>query len=597
MNNGHGLLNRRFAALSLLLALALAACSSAEATDRKSDEDRIRSEYVTLDQGWNRETRQQFWFAPQGSLMLPYAWFLALELPASTQLLASRVNMERYNFIPMPASALNPDALPIGFSRERHEGQAFVGLTCAACHTAQLRLGGARVIVEGAPASANVNAFGNEFNEALRTTMKDASKFDRFAARVLGDDKSKGAKSALRAALGKRLAPVNIADDAIRAATTRRGHPRKDVVYGYGRIDAFGNILNSLSIPLDGQNGAVPDAPVSFPFLWDAPAADSVQWNGGSLNAPVLGGLSRNIGEVLGVFGRIGLVPRASDPNTGYANSVDLESLGRIENWLKELTSPAWPAQFLPPIDPTLAATGESIYRQECSRCHAVIEARDPARSFKSVMTAVDVVGTDPTVLVNLLLRRARTGPITGRRAMLVTGDPLPEEMRAIDTLAHAVAGVMLRDPVATMRIGLADRARTDELRKRPPSSERPPTTDAEAIAALRRTLEQDKLFAMESVAYRARPLNGIWATAPYLHNGSVPSLHDLLSRSGERPAKFFVGGQEFDPVKVGLRSESAPGRVLIDCQLPGNSNAGHEYGTGLPGTQKTALLEFLKTL
>jgi len=585
MNNGHYFWK---GPLSLLLMLALGACNSAEATDRRTQGDRDRSEYATLDQGWNDETAQRFWFAPQGSLMLPYAWFLALERPDSTQPIASTASMERHNFIPMPASAINPDALPIGFSRERHGGEAFVGLTCAACHTALLRLGDTQVIVQGAPASANVNAFVDDLNLALQATLSDVTKFERFAARALGGKDSDGARRDLRDRLAKRVAEASGADAAIEAATTRKGHSRKNVVYGYGRIDAFGSILNSTSIPLDPRrNGASPDAPVSFPAVWDAPAADSVQWNGGLLNAPVLGGLSRNIGEVLGVFGRFSLGTTPGDTRIGYANSVNLESLGRIENWLKELTSPAWPARFLPPIDSSLAASGEAIYRRECVACHALIDARDPARSFESTMIPVDTVGTDPSMLVNLLLRRAETGPMAGRRAMLVTGDPLPRETRAIDTIVNAVSGVMLRDPLGTMRAALADRARTGPL----------PATDAEALAALRGLFEQEKLFALDSVSYRARPLNGIWATAPYLHNGSVPTLQDLLSRSAERPARFFVGGRAFDPVKIGLRSEAAPGRVLIDCHVPGNSNAGHEYGTGLPTDEKRALLEFLKTL
>ena len=55
---------------------------------------------------------------------------------------------------------------------------------------------------------------------------------------------------------------------------------------------------------------------------------------------------------------------------------------------------------------------------------------------------------------------------------------------------------------------------------------------------------------------YLARPLNGIWWTGPYLHNGSVPTLYDLL-HPDQRPAKFKTGGREFDPVKIGYQSDS----------------------------------------
>jgi hypothetical protein len=99
-------------------------------------------------------------------------------------------------------------------------------------------------------------------------------------------------------------------------------------------------------------------------------------------------------------------------------------------------------------------------------------------------------------------------------------------------------------------------------------------------------------------LAYRARPLNGIWATAPYLHNGSVPSLYDLLLPSAQRPRIFYVGSWEFDPVHVGVETGSPfNGAFTFDARLPGNSNAGHEYGIGLSEPEKMALIEYLKTL
>jgi hypothetical protein len=58
-------------------------------------------------------------------------------------------------------------------------------------------------------------------------------------------------------------------------------------------------------------------------------------------------------------------------------------------------------------------------------------------------------------------------------------------------------------------------------------------------------------------LAYRARPLNGIWATAPYLHNGSVPSLHELLLPVEQRKKVFYIGNWEFNPETVGFETDS----------------------------------------
>jgi hypothetical protein len=101
---------------------------------------------------------------------------------------------------------------------------------------------------------------------------------------------------------------------------------------------------------------------------------------------------------------------------------------------------------------------------------------------------------------------------------------------------------------------------------------------------------------------YKGRPLDGIWATAPYLHNGSVPTLDDLLKPVAERPKSFSVGVRTFDPVKVGYLTEVAgfpKFHVLNPDGTPilGNSNAGHVYGTQWTDQERKQLVEYLKTL
>jgi hypothetical protein len=96
---------------------------------------------------------------------------------------------------------------------------------------------------------------------------------------------------------------------------------------------------------------------------------------------------------------------------------------------------------------------------------------------------------------------------------------------------------------------------------------------------------------------YKARPLNGIWATAPYLHNGSVPSIAELLKPSADRVKTFCIGSHDFDAVNVGLSVKCVDNFFLFDTRKPGNSNQGHEYGTTLSEDHRKALIEFLKTL
>jgi hypothetical protein len=99
---------------------------------------------------------------------------------------------------------------------------------------------------------------------------------------------------------------------------------------------------------------------------------------------------------------------------------------------------------------------------------------------------------------------------------------------------------------------------------------------------------------------YVAMPHAGLWLTGPFLHNGSVPTLADLLEPVEARPKRFWRGYDVYDPARVGFVTSGAEAEregTLIDTTRPGNGNAGHTYGTELPAASKRALLEYLKTL
>jgi hypothetical protein len=105
---------------------------------------------------------------------------------------------------------------------------------------------------------------------------------------------------------------------------------------------------------------------------------------------------------------------------------------------------------------------------------------------------------------------------------------------------------------------------------------------------------------------WKAAPRDGVWATAPFLHDGSVPNLYEMLIPAAERTKKFWLGG-DFDPVKVGLDTTATSGTFLMDTTLLGNSNAGHSFqdgprGNGVIGPlltddQRWALVEYLKSI
>ena len=105
---------------------------------------------------------------------------------------------------------------------------------------------------------------------------------------------------------------------------------------------------------------------------------------------------------------------------------------------------------------------------------------------------------------------------------------------------------------------------------------------------------------------YKAAPRDGVWATPPFMHNGSVPNLYEMLIPAKERTKKFYIG-REFDPVKLGVDTSGNSGKFLLDTSLPGHSNAGHSFengprGNGIIGplltdAQRWAIVEYLKSI
>jgi mono/diheme cytochrome c family protein len=100
---------------------------------------------------------------------------------------------------------------------------------------------------------------------------------------------------------------------------------------------------------------------------------------------------------------------------------------------------------------------------------------------------------------------------------------------------------------------------------------------------------------------YANHPLDGIWLRAPYLHNGSVPTLRDLLDAPDRRPKVFYRGYDVYDKTRLGFVSDivAAGGQTFTryDTSVPGNANTGHLYGTTLADDEKQAIVEYMKTL
>jgi hypothetical protein len=259
--------------------------------------------------------RALYHFTPQGSRLMPRRWFLALERADNETPFAAPENLARFGFIwssGAAAARLNPDTAAHWLRRgslplSRGNGQ-WLGLTCAACHSAEVTAHGRRFRVEGAPAALDFDSFGAELNAAVQATLRDAAKFGRLLQRVAS---AGGRTDGLRASFATYAA----------ASDAHWRMQRPSLASGPGRVDALGQILNSLAATQLGEpaNARPPSAPTSYPFLWTTPRQEYVQW------APIASSpIERNAGEVLGVFGHAELTARPWPRELGGGRSTAL---------------------------------------------------------------------------------------------------------------------------------------------------------------------------------------------------------------------------------------------------------------------------------
>ncbi|WP_281559824.1 di-heme-cytochrome C peroxidase [Thalassomonas sp. RHCl1] len=568
---------------------------------------------VELPQAWNDDIRMKFWFTDQGARIMPYTWFTWLEQPDSREYFRSSAHMEFLRYLPMPSSLENPAGLPIGFAlgKDRSSGEPWMGMTCAACHTNQLDYNGTRMLIEGAPTLANFVLFFSRLVDALNNTHSDAAKFERFARKVLADEYNEEEAQALKERLGQ------LAKELTERRMVNALPDNYDPDFtSYARLDAFGNIQNAGSVFAlrDLNNGNPPTAPVSYPFLWGTHQSDVVQWNASAPNTPVIGPLIRNMGEVVGVFGHLNInntsiKDRLKGGESRYSSTVEMLYLGDLETWVRDLRSPQWPQQYLPAVDANLAGQGKTLYKQYCAKCHQVIPRANEGEKYISVKTPVAEVGTDPETAWNADFHMAKSLFLEGEKNQILVGARFKEVTPAILIPANGVVGLVLKDPLTALEAGLKPVRIDGKLDK---SVEGTSMTDhlKAHFKALKAMYKSDKTGDssqkgddrdLTGLVYKARPLNGIWATAPYMHNGSIPNLWELLKKPKQRLTSFWVGSREFDPARVGYKTDQGLSlfRVLDDNGkiIPGSSNRGHSYGSDLSESQRWALVEYMKTL
>lgn len=431
------------------------------------------------------------------------------------------------------------------------------------------------------------------------------------------------------------------------------------------------------------------DAPVSFPPIWGVPWFSWAQYDASVLNELVRNagealGVSAVVNTAQGSAGA--KYSSSVKLENIYWMERMLRGEHPLEGkpGFKGLTAPKWPAAHFPgkaewQIDEKLVDEGRKLYATHCVECHRG-PVRDPkfdqAYPHLSIWQAdsgknwIDIGGEKYLDVVQKPVRYLGTDPqqanvLSHRKIYLpdkLDLDPievlnrdrphnncgLPEDPPLRSVFALALMGIVdktvdqwfLDNPEHRTKEGVMRGGRpncpnprafrhVEQKAKSGPAEEddrRASRSYLDLLSEADETLEEK---AKDKIAvrplYRARPLDGIWATAPYLHNGSVPNLDQMLRKASDRVKEFCVGSRQFDPKFVGLRlefprkqkrrdkTETCPrGLTRLKTDALGSSNAGHSFegdprddrkyplgvvGPELDEAKRKQLIEYLKTL
>ena len=222
--------------------------------------------------------------------------------------------------------------------------------------------------------------------------------------------------------------------------------------WGPGRLDAVGMIFNRLTgldigpppSHLIADNIQTADAPVRYPFIWNAPLQDKTQWTGFADNGSDVLALAQLLfGEVFGVFGDFAPTKDGLLVNFLNNNSANFDGLGKLEDLVRQIGPPKWP--WPEQIDPALQAQGEAIFARPqaaggCAECHGITSGQVRFPSIQTWAMPIENVGTDTHAHDVLAWSGKQTGVLQGALIPFVT-PPLKDTDLAFNILATSVIG------------------------------------------------------------------------------------------------------------------------------------------------------------
>jgi hypothetical protein len=460
-------------------------------------------------------------------------------------------------------------------------------------------------------------------------------------------------------------------DTLLANAWTDLKHGSYPVFEGYGRTDATQRIANTVfGRHISPDNYRPATAPVSYPHLWDIAKFDWVQWEGYA-SQPMARNINESLGvgarlDLFDEFGAPLPLHLRYDTSIHPARLHEIErTLAKLKapRWPDQLfgkidAEKARAGRVLfdvhcrhchgphldPYVDPKFvdAATGERkpgvtfvllddgtcaasssehpgkgqpLTEAQCLNLQnpqriadvdgqAVYEVDDALKvtgtlgdrhvdEWRVALLPITDVGTDRNAALNFANHRYDASRLGWTPEELVSLCIAPDVANKIDpSSVSAVVGLNIMSTAISNRY----------FEQYPPASHEQlfkymgygifdyPRTDPERLKN-----------------YKSRPLHGIWATPPFLHNGSVRTVYQMISPREEREPWFWSGTKEYDPVDLGYRNLAVPGAVKYDTRVTGNDNTGHEFRAGcqsngvigpyLKPEQRKQIIEYLKAM
>lgn len=557
-----------------------------------------------LDVGLSAGEAELWHHHDEGSGFLPLSFFYALEDSRTGKPFIEA--LPRFGFVPDPN---NQHGLPIGLSAaplsSAPNNALMVGVSCAACHSGQFTHQGTVMTIDGAPNMLDFEALLDSLEGDLAAILGSPPKLFQLIDSLMAWEQRLGAQgkflemhpsarqlvadvakagdnhplAATRAHLEAGLheafhaetpaaatarlsrmaeelqdAPPE-ASSAVPEVADREAGPWRHLKDGFAKMGedlAFlrrhGERLVTLKESYVGETAGGPGRADSFDAIWDLLVqTEQVTPMTAPVSIPHLFGYANfhwvhwdgNSSAAMGRDYAQAIALGADYLRETHESTVLPHNVIDLELTAHRLRAPAWPAEVLGAIDPQLAAQGEVLYTQHCLSCHS-----------EETLTPLDEIGTDP------------------QRA---------ESFAALSQDGKSYADLLIELGNAAKESSFAAHG----------------VTEAE-VAPVERS---DHPTWRVTHAYHTRRLGGIWASPPYLHNGSVPTLWDLLQPVSARPRSFAVG-RELDAKKVGIDvAGQGAGTWVFDVTQKGNANTGHTYGIELAEADKWALVEYMKTL